>query len=432
VSIGDIADEVGAVPRERPMSPARARRRRAKAALAVAAVAVAGLVMPPVYALAAFHGAVAPLGSHGVLVHLALNSLANLAVMLGALRTRGRLDQRLAQVLSLTLLAHGALAFLTLITRHYYSIPMMVVGVAASVCLGACAIWLRSRAIRLSVGVLGPWHPILNDPNIDSRRLEAGTAGLEDIDLVLVTYGEAHAVTSEPLLVKALLAGKRVRHVAEFVEEGRGACELDHFDIDQIPGHGQYAPAKRALDLAFVVVTAPASLPLLLLAAAGVLITMGRPVFFVQPRMGRGGKVFNMLKLRTMRPGPAESAGLATVPQDARITPFGRFLRRFRIDELPQLLNVLRGDMSVIGPRPEQAGLAARYTRETPKFALRLLVRPGITGWAQVRAGYAADLAETRIKLSYDLFYLKNVSLALDLQILARTFWTLAHGGGVR
>jgi lipopolysaccharide/colanic/teichoic acid biosynthesis glycosyltransferase len=139
-----------------------------------------------------------------------------------------------------------------------------------------------------------------------------------------------------------------------------------------------------------------------------------------------------MLKLRTMRAAAPSDAVIATTRQDPRITPFGRWLRRFRIDELPQLWNVLVGDMSLIGPRPEQPALAERYARDVPAFAYRQLVRPGITGWAQVRAGYAADLEETKIKLAYDLFYLKNFTLGLDLRILIRTVWTLISGAGVR
>jgi lipopolysaccharide/colanic/teichoic acid biosynthesis glycosyltransferase len=124
--------------------------------------------------------------------------------------------------------------------------------------------------------------------------------------------------------------------------------------------------------------------------------------------------------------------GVATIRNDTRITPLGKWLRRFRIDELPQLWNVLKGDMSIVGPRPEQRSLSDDYTRAIPAFAYRSMVRPGITGWAQVRAGYAADLAETRIKLGYDLFYLKYFSFSLDVQILLRTIWILLSGRGVR
>jgi lipopolysaccharide/colanic/teichoic acid biosynthesis glycosyltransferase len=402
--------------------------------LAAAACLVSITVMPVVYALVAYHGALAPLKKAPVLEHLASNCGANLLVMLGALRARGRLDQRLGALFSLTLLVHGGLAFLTLVTRHFYSIPMMVVGGAASSVLGAGAIYARSRAMRLRVGILGPWHPIFEDPNIDCLSLDPDTASLRNVDLVLVTFADGHEAAREPLLLRALLHGRRVRHVAEYIEEAQGACALEHFDLDQVSARGltNYRPLKRALDIVLVLASLPLSLPILGLAAFGVLVTMGRPIFFVQPRVGRGGMVFEMFKLRTMRVAPPASPSVATSGHDSRITPFGGFLRRFRIDELPQILNVLLGQMSVIGPRPEWAPLAEIYARQEPKYALRHLVRPGITGWAQVRASYAADLAETRVKLSYDLFYLKSVSFALDMQILFRTLWTLAAGGGVR
>ena len=139
-----------------------------------------------------------------------------------------------------------------------------------------------------------------------------------------------------------------------------------------------------------------------------------------------------MYKLRTMRAPRPEDGEIATNKNDVRITYFGALLRRFRIDELPQLWNILIGDMSLIGPRPEQPGLTKQYIDAMPAFAYRHLVRPGITGWAQVRAGYAANLEETRVKLAYDLFYVKNFSLILDLQIILRTFWTIVSGSGVR
>ena len=127
-----------------------------------------------------------------------------------------------------------------------------------------------------------------------------------------------------------------------------------------------------------------------------------------------------------------DSPGGSTVERDLRVSSVGRVLRRFRVDELPQLLNVLRGDMSIIGPRPEWTLLSEKYSQELPVYTYRHLVRPGITGWAQVRSGYASDLAETRTKVGYDLFYIKNLSFSLDIQILVRTVWTLISGGGAR
>jgi lipopolysaccharide/colanic/teichoic acid biosynthesis glycosyltransferase len=410
------------------------RRRRTETMLAAAALAVSLVLMPPLYALVAFHGGIAPLDAPKIQIHLALNCAANFCVMLGALRARGRLDQRLAELFWLTVLAHGALAFAILVTRTYYSIPMMIVGAMASFVWGVAIIMLRGRLVRPRIGIVGPWHPIFEDANLDCLTLEGPEADLSDIDQVLVTWGEDQSLAPEPLIIRALLAGKRVRHVADFMEEARGACELDHFSLDQISPHPleSYRRLKRALDVAFGLLVLPLVVPIFAVAAILIVFTMGWPVFFVQRRVGLSGRTFRMFKLRTMRSatGPVETA--ATGRDDPRVTPVGRVLRRFRIDELPQLFNVLVGDMSIIGPRPEQPALTTRYAVEAPEFAVRLLVRPGITGWAQVRAGYAADLAESKVKLSYDLFYIKNFSFGLDLRILAWTIWTLAHGGGVR
>jgi lipopolysaccharide/colanic/teichoic acid biosynthesis glycosyltransferase len=188
---------------------------------------------------------------------------------------------------------------------------------------------------------------------------------------------------------------------------------------------------KRAFDIVASLAITPFVLPAVAAASAIVLVTMGRPVFFRQARVGLGGREFMILKLRTMRPSEQEIE-IATAIGDRRITPAGRWLRRFHIDELPQLWNVLAGEMSLVGPRPEQPGLAEAYAREAPEFAYRVLMRPGITGLAQVRAGYAADLAETRVKLAYDLLYLKNCTFLLDAEICARTVWAFLSGADAR
>jgi lipopolysaccharide/colanic/teichoic acid biosynthesis glycosyltransferase len=397
-------------------------------------VAFAAMVAPTIYALVAFHGAMAPVFKPPVLRHIAFNCVANLAVMWGSLDLKGRLDERLSDIVRRTAIFHGAVAFFTLIARHYYSIPMLLIGSPISAIGGAAVTTLRRRAASPRVGIVGPWHWIAEDRGLRCRRIEAPTETVVDYDLVLITFDGPLPAPWTELLSRALLAGKTVRHISEYLEEARGVVAIAHFDIDTLPAReiARYRALKRVLDVVCVVVLAPIAAPIASIAAAGVWLTMGRPVLFVQARVGLGGAPFRMLKLRTMRPIAPGDAIAATTRGDPRITRVGRWLRRFRVDELPQLWNVLVGDMSLIGPRPEQPALAEQYTREVPAFAYRQLVRPGITGWAQVRAGYAADLEETKIKLAYDLFYLKNFSLGLDLQILMRTVWTLITGAGVR
>jgi lipopolysaccharide/colanic/teichoic acid biosynthesis glycosyltransferase len=187
-----------------------------------------------------------------------------------------------------------------------------------------------------------------------------------------------------------------------------------------------YLLLKRFCDILTVLLVAlPASL-VVALAAVAILCRMGTPVFFIQDRVGLGGRVFKILKLRTMTQDPPDHIG-ATLPADRRITPLGRRLRDSHIDELPQLWNVARGDMSLLGPRPEQPHLAILYRDVIPNYPLRHAVRPGLSGYAQVYFGYAATLAETRTKLEHDLHYIRHMGPILDLRILCRTFMILGR-----
>jgi lipopolysaccharide/colanic/teichoic acid biosynthesis glycosyltransferase len=181
---------------------------------------------------------------------------------------------------------------------------------------------------------------------------------------------------------------------------------------------------KRGIDIAFVLLAGPAVLIVVALAALGILLCMGRPIFYVQRRIGYKGLVFSIWKLRTMVP-MAEKVGAATAINDCRITPLGHFLRNTHIDELPQLWNILRGEMTLIGPRPEQVPLVEGYRKNLPYYDLRHFVRPGLSGWAQVRSGYAETVQETRLKLEYDLYYLLHQGPTLDLLICALTFAVL-------
>ncbi|HEX9734064.1 MAG TPA: exopolysaccharide biosynthesis polyprenyl glycosylphosphotransferase [Thermoanaerobaculia bacterium] len=175
------------------------------------------------------------------------------------------------------------------------------------------------------------------------------------------------------------------------------------------------------LDLVLAAVLLVASLPFFALAALAVLAADGAPVIYRQERVGRFGRRFTMLKLRTMR-RDAEAAGPSFAADgDPRVTPLGRLLRRLRIDELPQLVNVLRGEMSMVGPRPERPEFVAELARKIPFYTFRLAVRPGLTGWAQVNTAYARDLEGQRRKLEYDLYYVRQPSLRLYLLALLRT-----------
>jgi lipopolysaccharide/colanic/teichoic acid biosynthesis glycosyltransferase len=191
--------------------------------------------------------------------------------------------------------------------------------------------------------------------------------------------------------------------------------------------HFGFDLSKRVMDIALstlLIIPTIAILPFVAIASA---ITMPGPVFFRQERVGKGGRPIRILKLRTMT--------TKDDPSGHRVTPFGKFLRKSRIDELPQLWNVLVGDLSLIGPRPEIPELVAVYAKEIPYYNMRHLLTPGLSGWAQVHhqkhPHHAADVEETRIKLSFDLYYLKNRSLALDIKIALKTIKTLVSRTGL-
>ena len=226
--------------------------------------------------------------------------------------------------------------------------------------------------------------------------------------------------------------------LAEFNEQAFGRVPIRHLTPAWFMSvlHFYRRPytrlSKRGFDLIVASLGLFLAAPLFPLVYLLVRLTPG-PVFFRQARLGEGGKHFRMVKFRTMRNG-AERDGwpVWAEERDPRITTAGRFLRKTRLDELPQLWNVLKGDMSIVGPRPERPEFLEYLHRAVPFWTRRHLVKPGITGWAQVRRGYTADAEGTAQKLSYDLWYLRHRSLLVDLAICARTVSVLLSGSGSR
>ncbi|MGA1192238.1 MAG: sugar transferase [Bdellovibrionota bacterium] len=191
-----------------------------------------------------------------------------------------------------------------------------------------------------------------------------------------------------------------------------------------------YEDAKRLCEPLIAIILLMILSPILLSLAAVVKCMSPGPVFYRQRRLGYLGKPFYVLKFRTMSTDAERSGPQWAAKNDERITSVGRYLRRFRLDELPQLVNIARGEMSFVGPRPERPEIYDRLAPMIPLFRHRLLVRPGVTGWAQVLAGYAASVEESHLKLEYDLYYIQNMSLSLDLHIIALTVVTAIVGEG--
>ncbi len=193
-----------------------------------------------------------------------------------------------------------------------------------------------------------------------------------------------------------------------------------------------YKDLKRWFDISLIVLFSPVIVPLMLVTAIIIKLQSKGPVFFWQKRVGYQGKEYNMLKFRSMITDSEKNGSQFAENDDARITSFGRFIRKMRIDELPQLWNILRGEMSLIGPRPEQIVFVEEYKKTIPGYMSRHRVLPGITGLAQVKQGYVDDAEGTRTKLKYDLFYIDNMSFKLDMYIVFQTLYTMATGFGAR
>jgi lipopolysaccharide/colanic/teichoic acid biosynthesis glycosyltransferase/glycosyltransferase involved in cell wall biosynthesis len=264
------------------------------------------------------------------------------------------------------------------------------------------------------------------DPSLSPAALAAHGAlnDLPDAGLdaqsqaTLSTFKLRHVRLYSPQAVAEALSGRVPRSVLQS-------------ELWQLDGNPAFDLIKRLLDLALIALTLPVWLPLGLLTALAVRLDSPGPVVYRQCRSGLHGRPFKLLKFRSMhhdQDAPPQFASL----QDPRVTRFGAFMRRTRLDEIPQLWNVVLGHMSLIGPRPEQAAFVAQFAKDIPNYPYRHLVRPGLTGWAQVHQGYASGTEETAIKLSYDLYYVAHYSLALDLLIMAKTLRTVLTGRGAR
>jgi sugar transferase (PEP-CTERM system associated) len=276
---------------------------------------------------------------------------------------------------------------------------------------------------------------LIHEVSVSADRIVSKDASFEntvkrlEVDEIIVAVGEQRGgVLPLQALLDCRLRGVQVTDLARFFERVHGRVPIESLKASWlIYGDGfrqswLRRSIKRSFDLVVVVGLLILSLPIMIMSALVILFSTGTPLIYRQERVGHQGQTFTVLKFRSMAKN-AESDGSASgaAIDDASVTRFGRFIRRTRIDELPQLINVLKGEMSLVGPRPERPGLVATLTEKIPFYAVRHSVPPGMTGWAQVRYSYSGTVEESVKKLEYDLYYVKNNSLFLDLIILLRT-----------
>jgi lipopolysaccharide/colanic/teichoic acid biosynthesis glycosyltransferase len=308
-----------------------------------------------------------------------------------------------------------------------------------------CVIWYYAvyfklqRQQRLRIGVIpaGAVEHLFKVPDVAWVRLSEDVKN-HPFDAIVADLRADIPDQWERFLADRALAGTLIMHYKQMEESLTGRVAIDHMSENNlgslIPGI-VYAKVKRLWDIAATMLLLPILLPMFVVVAVLIKLDSPGPIFFRQERMGYRGRTFRMHKFRSMRHGHDSSDArhaAMTRDEDDRVTRVGRTIRRYRIDELPQILNILTGEMSWIGPRPEAVALSHWYEAELPFYRYRHIVRPGITGWAQVKQGHVADVGDVLWKLQYDFYYIKNFSFWLDLLIVAGTFRTVLSGFGAR
>jgi lipopolysaccharide/colanic/teichoic acid biosynthesis glycosyltransferase len=270
------------------------------------------------------------------------------------------------------------------------------------------------------------------DPKFD------GPLELPDRDVTMAV--DLRAVLSERMaqyLSSCDVAGYNIRAFTSIYEEHTGRVPLVHlaegWEISApLLEVAPYLPGKRAFDTFATAITLPLWVALGAVVAAYIRLASRGPSLFRQERIGHEGQPFTMYKFRTMEEDAEKDGPKFATKDDGRVFRGARFLRKSRLDEIPQLWNVLRGEMSLVGPRAEQVPFVHSFRKQIPFYEHRHLVRPGITGWAQVNYGYADDHADTIEKLTYDLYYIKHMSPVMDLRVLWKSVWTVLTGAGAR
>lgn len=345
--------------------------------------------------------------------------------------------QSSAYIFPTTAIVFGLLVVIFLFSRITYSNQVMVVGFITTLiwCYFGYFVGNRYRIVRYALVPFGEaleftethgaLFVLLSEPDLKEQRFNAIIADLRCKELT---------PEWEKFLAHCTLSRIPVYHTKQIKESLTGRVKIDHLSENEFGAllpSTYYEIIKRIIDIFAVLILIPILIPFLLIVAMLIKFESKGSVLFIQNRMGFRARIFKMLKFRSMYIDK-QGKGFTQKGEDPRITKVGKFIRKFRIDELPQLYNILLGQMSFIGPRPESHELSVWYEKDVPFFSYRHVVRPGISGWAQVEQGYAAEVEGMNIKLEYDFYYIKHFSFWLDILITFKTIKTILTGFGAR
>ena len=354
--------------------------------------------------------------------------------------------RHLSYVLPINFIVFGGALTMIALMRLPYSASLFAVGAAGTIVV-SFILAVRGR------GLMKPHIVVLNGRGAEIR-LEGSyrpAPSLADLN-ALIGSGRRdwalvadlhyyHSAGWERLFARASLFGISVYHFRQIAEMQTGQVKIMHLsenDLGSLIPNVSYVSVKRLIDVMGALFLIPFCLVAFPIIALLIMSDTPGGAFFIQERIGFRGQTFRMVKFRTMRQrasvedAHARREDAMTRTDDDRITRLGHFLRKTRIDELPQIFNILRGDMSFIGPRPEACSLAEHYEQELAFYSYRHIVRPGITGWAQVNQGHVTEVADILHKVRYDFYYIKNISLWLDLLVALKTIRVIATGLGAK
>ncbi|MFL6742028.1 MAG: sugar transferase [Sphingomicrobium sp.] len=338
------------------------------------------------------------------------------------------------------LTGHGVIIFYFVLTRFPYD----RVGLLAGFLLHVFWLYLlyvyaeRNLLRRIAVVPFGQIDALMRVPDVDWKLL--ARPRLHDTrgcDAIVADFSEALPDEWEAFLADAALEGRMVYQVKQLSESLTGRVEIEHLSENSfgslLPARG-YFHLKGLIDFLVALAMLPVALPVMAACAIAIKADSPGTILFRQKRVGHAGRPITVYKFRTMRPVDVDDEREAAMTRvdDERITRIGRMLRNLRFDELPQIFNILKWQMSWIGPRPEAEVLSVWYTSEIPFYRYRHVVKPGISGWAQVNQGHVAEVDDVLRKLHYDFYYIKYFSPWLDLLILLRTIKTMLTGWGAR
>jgi sugar transferase (PEP-CTERM system associated) len=343
-----------------------------------------------------------------------------------------------SSVLVLGFVAGWRLTFEWLTRRVAPRERLLLVGTGPAAVSLARELFVRRQELGVEiVGFVDPdptrvGAPVINPGVIGTIEDIPMIARQRNVDRVVVSLADARGKLPMDKLLEMKLDGVTFDHLASVYEELTGKIAVENLRPSWLIFSSGFRKshlmrsAKRLVDLVAAIVGLILAAPIMAVVAVAVKVTSPGPALYRQERVGQHGKIFTVLKFRSMRADAEKGTGAVwATKNDNRITPIGRVMRKTRLDELPQLLNVLRGDMSLVGPRPERPEFVKQLTEQIPFYGQRHVIRPGLTGWAQVRYSYGSSVEDAMEKLQYDLFYIKNLSIPFDLFIIFSTIKTV-------